>query len=95
MASWIPRRRQCPRQDDPAQRTLKNPLGEEYSLMRGTLLRDLRDAAALNLDRGAREVRLFEIAPVFIAQPQDPATRSRSAGPWPWSGPARPGARIP
>ena len=60
-----------PQVDDPALRTLKNPLGEEYSLMRRTLLRDLRDAAALNLDHGAREVRLFEIAPVFIAQPQD------------------------
>jgi phenylalanyl-tRNA synthetase beta chain len=60
--------------DDPKHRTLKNPLGEEYSLMRGTLLRDLREAAALNLDRGAREVRLFELAPVFIAQPEDPAT---------------------
>jgi len=57
--------------NDASQRTLKNPLGEEYSLMRGTLLGDLRDAAALNLDRGAREVRLFEIAPVFLAQPQD------------------------
>ena len=58
---------ELPPQDDPAQRTLRNPLGEEYSLMRGTLLRDLRDAAALNLARGAREVRLFEIAPVFTA----------------------------
>ena len=61
-----------PNGDDPALRTLRNPLGEEYSLMRGTLLRDLRDAAVLNLDRGAREVRLFEIAPVFIADPDDP-----------------------
>ncbi len=60
--------------DDPVLRTLNNPLGEEYSLMRGTLLRDLRDAAGLNLDRGAREVRLFELAPVFIAQPQDATT---------------------
>lgn len=57
--------------NDPAHRTLKNPLGEEYSLMRGTLLRDLRDAALLNLDRGAREVRLFEIAPVFLAEPSN------------------------
>jgi phenylalanyl-tRNA synthetase beta chain len=60
--------------NDPTHRTLKNPLGEEYSLMRGTLLRDLRETAFLNLDRGAREVRLFEIAPVFLAQPQDRAT---------------------
>jgi phenylalanyl-tRNA synthetase beta chain len=65
---------ELPPQDDPAQRTLRNPLGEEYSLMRGTLLRDLREAAALNLARGAREVRLFEIAPVFTAgsDPENP-----------------------
>ena len=63
--------------NDAAHRTLKNPLGEEYSLMRGTLLRDLRETALLNLDRGAREVRLFEIAPVFVAQPQDPDTPIR------------------
>lgn len=63
-----------PQGDDPSFRILKNPLGEEYSLMRGTLLRDLRDAAAMNLDRGAREVRLFEIAPVFVSQPQNPVT---------------------
>jgi phenylalanyl-tRNA synthetase beta chain len=56
---------------DPALRTLRNPLGEEYSLMRGTLLRDLRDAAALNLDRGAHDVRLFEIAPVFVPNPKN------------------------
>ncbi len=66
-----------PQVDEQAWRTLKNPLGEEYSLMRGTLLRDLRDTAALNLDRGAREVRLFEIAPVFVAQPQDATTPIR------------------
>lgn len=58
--------------DDPSLRTLKNPLGEEYSLMRGTLLRDLKEAAALNLDRGAHEVRLFELAPVFTARPGQP-----------------------
>lgn len=63
--------------NDPAHRTLKNPLGEEYSLMRGTLLRDLRDAAILNLDRGAREVRLFEIAPVFVAEPKSLETPIR------------------
>lgn len=55
--------------DDPALRTLGNPLGEDYSLMRGTLLRSLDAVARLNLERGAREVRFFEIAPVFRATP--------------------------
>jgi phenylalanyl-tRNA synthetase beta chain len=58
--------------DEPGRRTLINPLGEDYSLMRGTLLRHLDQAARLNLERGAREVRLFEIAPVFRALPGEP-----------------------
>ncbi|BDU78729.1 phenylalanine--tRNA ligase subunit beta [Mesoterricola sediminis] len=58
-----------PMGDDPARRTLGNPLGEDYSLMRGTLLRSLDSVARLNLERGAREVRFFEIAPVFRATP--------------------------
>lgn len=51
--------------DAPEGRTLANPLGQEYSLLRGTLLRSLRDVALGNLAQGAREVRLFEIAPTF------------------------------
>jgi phenylalanyl-tRNA synthetase beta chain len=58
--------------DDPVRRTLCNPLGEDYSVMRGTLLRDLGRVARMNLERGAREVRLFEIAPVFEALPGQP-----------------------
>ena len=53
-------------------RTLRNPLGEDYSVMRGTLLRDLQRIARMNLERGAKEVRLFEIAPVFEAHPGQP-----------------------
>ncbi len=55
--------------DEPARRTLANPLGEDYSLMRGTLLRDLDKVVRLNLEKGARDVRFFEIAPVFEARP--------------------------
>ena len=58
--------------DHPHHRTLGNPLGEDYSLMRGTLLRDLDKVARLNLEKGAREVRFFEIAPVFEAHPGQP-----------------------
>jgi phenylalanyl-tRNA synthetase beta chain len=56
--------------DNPEGRLLRNPLGEDYSLMRGTLLRHLAQVARTNLERGAKEVRLFEIAPVYKALPQ-------------------------
>lgn len=66
--------------DAPELRTLANPLGEDYSLMRGTLLRDLGRVARLNLERGAREVRLFEIAPVYEAHPGKPLTETWTLG---------------
>jgi phenylalanyl-tRNA synthetase beta chain len=66
--------------DRPELRTLRNPLGEDYSVMRGTLLRDLARVAQLNLERGAKEVRLFEIAPVFAAHPGQPMTETWSLG---------------
>ena len=61
-------------------RTLGNPLGEDYSLMRGTLLRDLDKVARLNLEKGAREVRFFEIAPVFEAKPGEPLKETWNLG---------------
>jgi phenylalanyl-tRNA synthetase beta chain len=57
----------------PAGRTLENPLGLEYSVLRGTLLASLRTAAEQNLRQGAREVRLFEIAPTYTSGPQGPS----------------------
>jgi phenylalanyl-tRNA synthetase beta chain len=48
--------------------------------MRGTLLRDLDKVARLNLERGAREVRFFEIAPVFHAKPGEPMKETWSVG---------------
>jgi phenylalanyl-tRNA synthetase beta chain len=66
--------------DAPELRTLANPLGEDYSLMRGTLLRDLGRVARLNLERGAKEVRLFEIAPVYEARPGQPLRESWTLG---------------
>lgn len=56
-------------------RTLVNPLGQEYSVMRGTLLPSLRAIAEQNLRQGAREVRLFELAPVYSSGPQGPTER--------------------
>jgi len=66
--------------DHPELRTLRNPLGEDYSVMRGTLLRDLGRVARLNLERGAKEVRFFEIAPVFQAHPGRPMTETWTLG---------------
>jgi phenylalanyl-tRNA synthetase beta chain len=85
--------------DRPELRTLRNPLGEDYSVMRGTLLRDLARVARMNLERGAREVRFFEIAPVFEAHPGRPMTETWSLG-LVWGGevggedPLSPGRRM-
>jgi phenylalanyl-tRNA synthetase beta chain len=57
-------------------RTLGNPLGYEYSVLRGSLLPSLKHAAEHNLRQGAREVRLFEIAPTFHSTPNGPEERS-------------------
>ncbi|MBP1773829.1 MAG: phenylalanyl-tRNA synthetase beta subunit [Holophagaceae bacterium] len=56
-------------------RTLANPLGQEYSVMRGSLLPSLRAAAEQNLRQGGREVRLFELAPTHASGPQGPVER--------------------
>ena len=56
-------------------RTLANPLGQDYSVMRGTLLASLRATAEQNLRQGAREVRLFEVAPTHVSGPKGPAER--------------------
>jgi phenylalanyl-tRNA synthetase beta chain len=47
---------------------LTNPLVEEDSHLRTTLLPSLLRAARQNLDRQADEVRLFEIGPAFLAR---------------------------
>jgi phenylalanyl-tRNA synthetase beta chain len=54
-------------------RCLANPLGQEFSVMRGSLLPSLLAAAEQNLRRGSREVRLFELAPTFVSGPQGPS----------------------
>ncbi|WLT31535.1 phenylalanine--tRNA ligase subunit beta [Geothrix sp. PMB-07] len=59
----------------PEGRTLSNPLGQEYSVMRGSLLPSLRAAAEQNLRQGAREVRLFELAPTYVSGPKGPVER--------------------
>jgi len=44
---------------------VENPLSEEQSLLRTTLLGSLLDTSARNLARGASDLRLFEVGTVF------------------------------
>jgi phenylalanyl-tRNA synthetase beta chain len=46
---------------------LQNPLSEEQSLLRPSLLGSLLDSAARNQARGAGDLRLFEVGTTFIA----------------------------
>jgi phenylalanyl-tRNA synthetase beta chain len=48
---------------------LSNPLSEEQSAMRTTLLGSLLDVAARNLSRGAERVALFEAGSVYLNRP--------------------------
>lgn len=69
--------------ENPAEgRTLANPLGLEYSVMRGSLLPSLRAAAEQNLRQGSREVRLFELAPTHASGPKGPSERFTLAVVW-------------
>ncbi len=61
----IPGRLGQPAEDDQAGRTLANPLGREYSILRRSLLPSLIEVARQNVQQGQREVRLFEIAPTY------------------------------
>ena len=45
---------------------ISNPLSEEQSVMRTTVLTSLADAASRNLARGAGGVRLFEVGRVYL-----------------------------
>ena len=58
-----------------AGRTLSNPLGQEFSVLRASLLPSLRASAEQNFRQGAPEVRLFEWAPTYVSGPQGPAER--------------------
>ncbi|HYG96234.1 MAG TPA: phenylalanine--tRNA ligase subunit beta [Solirubrobacterales bacterium] len=57
--------------DDPRARSvlLSNPLSEEQSAMRTTLLGSLLDVAARNAARGASDFALFESARVYLQNP--------------------------
>jgi len=66
----------------PEGRALVNPLGVEYSVMRASILPSLFDAAMANQRHGAKDVRLFEIAPVYESGPECPIETSVLAVVW-------------
>jgi phenylalanyl-tRNA synthetase beta chain len=55
-------------QDDPRRRApvLENPLSEDQSLLRTTLLGSLLDVAAHNSARGMADLRIFELGTLFV-----------------------------
>ena len=71
---------------------LRNPLSAEQSVMRTTLLPSLLSNLSLNLSRGVRDMKIFELSRVFInagaGLPNEPlkigglAYGVRSASPW-------------
>lgn len=56
-------------QGKPAPLPLANPLSEEQALMRTSLLPGLLETLRRNVSRQVQDVRLFEIAKIFIPQP--------------------------
>lgn len=56
---------------------LENPLSEEASLMRSSLVPGMLDMIAHNLNRGLDEVRLFEMGDVYHAEGAGAAEHSR------------------
>ena len=59
--------------DDPRRNLLRirNPLGEDTSVMRSTLVPSMLNTLALNQNRGSERAMLYEIAPVFGAVQED------------------------
>ncbi|MBQ3222171.1 MAG: phenylalanine--tRNA ligase subunit beta [Clostridia bacterium] len=47
---------------------IRNPLGEDTSVMRTSLVPSMLSNIAFNISRGAQELKLFEVCPVFIKQ---------------------------
>lgn len=66
----------------PEGRALGNPLGAEYSILRGSLLPSLAAVAKHNLRNGARAARLFEVAPVYASSASGPVPSQCVAFVW-------------
>ncbi len=65
---------------DVAPVALENPMSEEQSVMRTTLLGSLLDASSHNLRRGRDDVRLFEVGGVYR-----PWAEGVEPAPWAWA----------
>ena len=57
---------------------LENPQSEEASVMRSTLVPGMLDMLAWNLNRGADDVRLFELGETFELRGEEPAEPKRA-----------------
>jgi phenylalanyl-tRNA synthetase beta chain len=68
--------------DDPRRAVvvLENPLSEDQSVMRPTLLGSLLDVARLNRSRGRSELELFEHGAVYLAAPRVDGLAARHPG---------------
>jgi phenylalanyl-tRNA synthetase beta chain len=60
--------------------TLLNPLTEEQSIMRDSLIPSLMDVLAWNLARKNTDIRVFELRPVFMAGNELPVERWKVGG---------------
>jgi phenylalanyl-tRNA synthetase beta chain len=60
--------------------TLENPISEDLKVLRPSLLPGLLAAVQRNLDRGSREVRLFEIGRRYLADGEHPTLVAVLAG---------------
>jgi len=74
----------------PAAIALDNPIAEQLSRMRRSLLPGLVRSADLNLRRGTADVRLFEVGRVFEALPEGGLPREPLHAGWVWAGAAAP-----
>lgn len=54
---------------------VRNPMGEEHSTLRGSLIPGLLDSVARNLRLGAERVALFEIGKVYQSEPPEERVR--------------------
>ncbi len=55
--------------------TVRNPMGEEHSTLRASLIPGLLDAVSRNLRHGADTIRLFEIGKVYRHEQPEESTR--------------------
>jgi phenylalanyl-tRNA synthetase beta chain len=73
--------------DDPrhAAVVLRNPMSEDQSVLRTTLLGSLLDVAKRNRARGMSDLRLFEIGAIYLDQPRagEPTAAERRGEPLP------------